>query len=184
MGEAARDACVAHGTRGVCKHDYPKDKWITDRALVICPGVAKDRGLRTSGQRNALGTILGPRNNEWLNGTSQAFVVAFGSNTDTSPNDRLPILPETHEPSCTHDCLAHSSEHRVAVATQNAQTVTNGYFAGYAVKAHIVGRYELKKCVDRMQILRERTELLSPRDELRAVAAQGECKAGTARGGE
>ena len=157
-------ACAARGECGVCKHDYPKESSCTERPLLVCPGIAQAHGLRISGQRNALGTILGTRNNAWLNGTAQAFVVAFGFNTDTSPNDRLPVMAETHEVSCTRDCLARDSEERVAVATQNAQSLTNGYFGGYMVKVHPSGRYELKKCVDRMFILRERTKLLaSPR---------------------
>ena len=56
---------------------------------------------------------------------------------------------------------------------------------GYMVKVHPSGRYELKKCVDNMHILRERTILLSTSDELRAVTRRMildlECK-GTLRG--
>ena len=36
---------------------------------------------------------------------------------------------------------------------QRSQSLTNGYFAGYMVKAQPVGRYELKKCADKMHML-------------------------------
>ena len=58
-------ACLAKGTTDTCKAHYPKDDLLTDNALVLCPGVAKARGLRTSGQHNATGLITGPRNDPW-----------------------------------------------------------------------------------------------------------------------
>eukprot|EP00973_Karenia_brevis_P074638 10372063-Karenia_brevis.AAC.1 len=48
--------------------------------------------------------------------------------------------------------------------------MTDGYFSGYIVKAQPVGRYELKKCVDKMHMLRQRIEGRTLRDQAVAVA--------------
>jgi len=124
----------------------------------------------SEGQRNALGSILGKRNSAWLTGTARAFVVGFGFNTHTGPNDRLPITEETHEPTCKRRCvegpISVSSMARIA---QCAQSQTTGYFAGYLVKAQPCGRYELKKCTDKMYTLRERIKTRTPGDQVRAV---------------
>ena len=163
-------ACQDKQHKGECKHGFPKTKVLTDKALVVCPGVAQKCGLRTSGRRNALGSILPSRNSPWLNGTHPAFTVAFGFNTDTSPNDRLPIIEETHDVSCTRSCCKSGSTSQVSRATHRAQILTDGYFGGYIVKAQPVGRYELKKCTDHMQVLRERIAVgLTPADQVCAV---------------
>ena len=54
-------ACRSKRDKGKCKHGHPKTKQITARAKIVCKGVAKQHGLRTSGQRNALGNVLGKR---------------------------------------------------------------------------------------------------------------------------
>ena len=164
-------SCKTAAKDGRCRHEFPMDLRLTEEALVVCPGIAKKHGLRISGQRNALGSILGKRNSAWLNGTAQAFTAVFGFNSDTSPNDRLPILEETHEASCTLECIGPAaSVERVARRAQYTQTQTAGYFAGYIVKAQPVGRYELKKCSDKMMMLRERIRGYSPQDQARAVS--------------
>lgn len=180
-------ACLAKGTRDTCKAGFPKDNLLTEQPLLVCEGIARARGLRTGGQQNSLGKILGRRNDPWLNGTAQAFTVAFGFNTDTKPNNRIPVIVETHEDTCPcpANCVGASSELVVAAAAQNAQTQTNGYFGGYQVKIQPAGRYDLKKCVDKMHILRERTKCLPASDKVRAVTRRMltdlECR-GTLRG--
>ena len=136
--------------RSASKHEFPMDQRLTDTPLVVCGGIAKDKGLKVSGQRSSLGTILGRRNNPWLNGTARAFVTVFGFNTDVSPNDRLPIMEETHEQRCSKACVGNVSIASIACKAQRSQTLTMGYFSGYIVKAQPVGRYELKKCMDKM----------------------------------
>ena len=157
--------------KGDCKHGFPKTKLLTDRPLVVCPGIAEKHGLRTSGRRNALGSILPRRNSVWINGTAKAFAVAFGFNTDVSPNDRLPIIKETHEASCTRSsCIRDRNAGKVAHIESRAQLATAGYFGGYIVKAQPVGNYELRKCTNNMHVLRERiATTLSPADQQTAV---------------
>ena len=159
----------------LCRHcrrsrNYFTQSRLTPEPLLVCSGIAKECGLRVSGRRNFLGAILGPRNSPWLNGTSRAFVTAFGCNTDVSPNDRLPILPETHEECCSKGCVENASVAAVACRAQRAQALTSGYFSGYIFKSQPIGRYELKKCVDKMHRLRERIGDRTSRDQTAAVA--------------
>ena len=162
-------ACIAPSKPDCCKHEFPMDNRLTQEPLVICPGIAKERGLRISGQRSMLGCILGRRNSQWLNGTARAFATIFGFNTDVSPNDRLPITAETHERVCGMSCVEVATVARIAQKAQRSQTLTNGYFSGYMVKAQPIGKYELKKCVDKMHMLRERIANRSPKDQAVAV---------------
>eukprot|EP00973_Karenia_brevis_P071826 9980980-Karenia_brevis.AAC.1 len=72
-----------------------------------------------------LGTILGSRNSAWLNGTARALAVVFGFNTDVSPNDRLPITPETHEKCCGKACVQKTNSASIAHKGQRCQTMTD-----------------------------------------------------------
>ena len=154
-----------------CKHGFPKTKLLTEKPLIVCPGIAHRHGLRVSGRRNALGSILPRRNCIWINGTAPAFTVAFGFNTDISPNDRLPIIKETHEASCIRSsCVKDISQGEIARVESRAQLDTDGYFAGYMVKTQPVGSYELGKCLSGMDVLRDRIRVaLTPGDQTRAV---------------
>ena len=154
-----------------CKHGFPKTKLLTEKALVVCPGIAQRHGLRVSGRRNALGSILPRRNCVWINGTAPALTVAFGFNTDISPNDRLPIIKETHEASCNRSsCVKDVSTGEVARVESRAQLDTDGYFTGYMVKTQPIGGYELGKCLSGMDQLRSRIRIeLTPEDQSKTV---------------
>ena len=136
------------------------------RALVICKGLGKKKGLRLSGKRNFLGCILGKRNSPWINGTSPAFCIGLsGSNSDVKMNDRLPIIQSTHEHSeCTRRCVPADPRkreralRRIVCKMQVAQSQTNGYFGGYISKRQKLGKLETKKCIDKMCQLRDRIE--------------------------
>ena len=164
-------ACRAQ-KKDECKHGFPKTKLLTEHALVVCPGIAQQRGLRVSGRRNALGSILPRRNCVWVNGTAPAFAVAFGFNTDVSPNDRLPVTKGTHEASCTRSsCVKDCSKGEVARAESRAQLDTDGYFGGYINKAQPVGSFELRKCMQNMRTLNERIGVeYTQADQMRTVS--------------
>ena len=49
-----------------CKADFPKTNRLNLLPKVVCPGNCRRHGLRVSGRRNALGSILGRRRCEWL----------------------------------------------------------------------------------------------------------------------
>ena len=96
-----------------------------DKPMLVCKGIAKRFDLRTSGDRNWLGQTLGLRNEEYLNGCMPGLGVALaGSNSDVKPNDRLPILEQTHESHCKRKrCTVKKNNLKKAIrATQRTQT--------------------------------------------------------------
>ena len=90
--------------RHKCKHGFPMTKRLVSVPTVICKGNARRFGLRPSGRRNALGTILTQRNCKWASGCSPAMALVFRCNTHTAPNYRVPISNATHDPDCKGDC--------------------------------------------------------------------------------
>ena len=100
------NACRSKTKPKECKHEAPwtirlSPTWMTN-PILVCKAIAKMFKLRCSGARNWLGQVMCVRNDEWLNGTMPGLCVALaGSNSDVKPNDRLPIISESHE-SCCH----------------------------------------------------------------------------------
>ena len=86
-------ACIPKSGKKECKSGFPKDKELNeDKPLLLCKGLARARGLPTSGTRGCVGQTLGRRTCVWKNGTSRAFPAALcWANSDVSPNYRLPI---------------------------------------------------------------------------------------------
>ena len=145
------------------------------KPLVLCKALAKSFQLRCSGARNWLGQILCVRNDEWVNGTMPGLCVALaGSNSDVKPNDRLPIIPETHEKCCRKKrCLVrkHTLKHTTRI-TQRAQSVCNGYFGGYIGKRQPGGSLETKKCVDKLFTLRAKMRGQGKASQARAASGR------------
>ena len=71
----------------------------------LCRGNARKYGLRPSGRRNALGSVLTKRRCMWFSGCSPTMALVFRCNNHTSPNYRIPITSQTHDPDCDKDCL-------------------------------------------------------------------------------
>ena len=145
MGKVIPNACQCKTRPKEGKHEAP---WIErlnyGDPLLVCKGIAETKGLRCSGSRNWLSAILPTRNEAWLNGTHPGFLIAFaGSNSDTKPNDRLPIIECTHEPSCSKKCVKknHTKQTKKLIRlSQRIQSVTNGYFGGYIGKRQPGGK--------------------------------------------
>ncbi len=94
--------------------------------------------MRITGRRNALGSLLEKRSDAWQNGTARVFSVFLRSNTDTSPNMRLPSISQTHDPACTSKCCeVYGSLQRICRLAQRAQRQTTGYFSGYIVNRQL-----------------------------------------------
>ena len=73
-------ACLSKRCKkGHCKAGFPKDKLQSKTMLVVCRGVAKIFGLRLSGRRNSLGSVLGRRTGPWQSGTHQLLQLFFGA---------------------------------------------------------------------------------------------------------
>ena len=64
---------------GGCKARYPQTSRLTLIPKAICAGYCRKHELRVAGRRNALGTLLGTRQNPWLSGTSGAIAVNSGT---------------------------------------------------------------------------------------------------------
>ena len=81
-----------------------KDKY---RHRVICPGIAASMGLRCSGRRNALGSVVGRRLCPYFSGTSAILAKLTKSNTNVQSPYRLPLLECTHDTACkSTKCLS------------------------------------------------------------------------------
>ena len=162
--------CIKKGGKpgDKCKHAFPKTTLLTSangpRFRVVCPQVAKEVGLKVNGPRNALGDILGPRNDEFLSGTCPAMAVAFRANTHTAPNNRLPLVNDiTHEPSCScrHSARAETGEgylRRIAFAVQRSMSNSTRYIGGYISKVQRVGKKARELAKTCMSTLAERLQ--------------------------
>ena len=157
-------ACRKKGrAKGKCRQRFPKTKQLCARVKVVCPGVASKHDLRISGRRNALGSLLGRRSCEWFTGTSPAFAAIFRSNTNVTPNFRLPITKKTHDVDCKRDCVAlMGSLRKICKVAQRAQRQMTGYFCGYQQKRQPVGQYELREAAHGLQYLRRKLLKDSP----------------------
>ena len=101
-----------------CRAGFPLEQcmcqpWMQEEPSTVCHGIAKQMGLRTSGKKGSLGTVVGPRNDPCLNGTHPALLHDLACNSDTLLLYRLPVIPETHSEFCEtpEQCL---TEERMA----------------------------------------------------------------------
>ena len=115
--------------RKALRHPNGKLKQERYRARVVCQGVAAELELRTSGRRNARGSILGRRSCSYFSGTSALLAAVARSNTNAQCNYRVPITTATHDKDCTSSqCLQPRS------ARKRAMKQMTGYFGGYISK--------------------------------------------------
>ena len=128
-------------------------KRLVSEAKVICRGNARRFGLRPSGRRNALGSILTKRVCKWRSGCSPAMALVFRCNTHTHPNYRVPISDVTHDKDCKSDCLNKDKARLLTAIAYRAQRSTAGYFAGYTSKRQGVGRFELAQANKNLEYL-------------------------------
>ena len=112
---------------------------------VVCLGNARKHGLRVSGRRNALGSILGRRRCEYASGTMTGFLSLFRHNTHTGPNYRVPLLAKTHDPDCDADCLQKNILSKMIACAQRAMRNITGYYSGYISKRQPIGAFEVKQ---------------------------------------
>ena len=100
--------CRLKGRKGkpLCKQGFPKkvlrhkdgrlqaEKY---RVRIVCQGVAGELNLKTSGRRNALGSIVGRRRCEYFASTSALLVAVSRSNSNVQCNYRVPITDFTRQ---------------------------------------------------------------------------------------
>eukprot|EP00959_Pyramimonas_sp_CCMP1952_P166382 3477507-Pyramimonas_sp.AAC.1 len=126
---------------------------LASKTMLVCPGVAKQRGLRVSGKRNSFGLWIGARTDEWRSGTTPAFAVHFRSNSHTGPNQRVPPIPGAHEESCpSKKCQEAAAKYGTAAKLksilrlmQRAQREVTGYYCGYTFKGQTIGKKHMAR---------------------------------------
>ena len=66
--------CQTKKCKDQCKHEFGKSAWMNlgDPEL-LCMGLCKVKGLRHSGHKTMVGTILPRRNDEWLGSKDDLF---------------------------------------------------------------------------------------------------------------
>ena len=168
-GRSSRCSCKAGHPKKVIRDRHGKMKEEKYRARVVCQTVARELGLKTSGRRNALGSIAGRRRCEWFAQTSAILAGVARSNTNVQCNYRVPITKFTHDPDCTSSsCTGRASLRRLCLITQRAMKQLTGYFGGYISKRQKVGQFELKKSIAALNPLHAKLESRN----LRSASAQ------------
>ncbi len=151
-----------------CKSGFPKKvlknrdgtlKKEKYRVRIVCQGVAAEMDLKTSGRRNALGSILGRRRCAYFSGTSALLAAVSRSNTNVQCNYRVPISEATHDKDChSKKCCKASSGRRLCLIAQRAMKQMTGYFGGYISKRQKIGQFELKKSISALPLLQQKLE--------------------------
>lgn len=119
--------------------------------MVLCLGECKRRKLSTSGRKSYLGDLATKQNDDYLNPTSGALLVAtsiLGSvcNSDVQPPYKLPICELTHgNTKCKKKCLVQATNVKLAKAMQQSQNARIGYTTDYQCKRNCSSFHELRE---------------------------------------
>ena len=117
--------CQRKDNPKLCKGDFPRTRWLIDRAVVLCQGIIERMGMALTGRRSKLGSLHGPMNHESLNGTHGAMLAAHQSgNSDVQLPYRFPVCTATH--ACEQNCLDLADENAIVEAAQVAQDAQAG----------------------------------------------------------
>lgn len=138
---------------------FPKTVFLTEEPLLVCDGIARERGSPVTGDRGMPRCMLGRRTCENKNGTAKAFSADLPwCNSDVSPDLRVPLITETHDPRCPCARVGRPSMRTVAREAQSVASRTAGYFGGYIGKVQLVGKTERRRCVEGIVQLAEQHE--------------------------
>ena len=138
-----------------CKAGFPRDDWLTDELLLICPGLAEDRDMPYTGKRSMTGLLWGPCNEGSLNGNHPAMLAALRCNGDVQLPYRFPITADTHSPQCPHDCDQKMPIWQIVQAAESAQRAQAGYACDYQNKRLPIAVHECKEWMRSQQALYE-----------------------------
>ena len=112
--------------------------------------------MPASGRRNKMGSIHGPMNDEWLNGTHPAMLAAHRFNSDVQLPYRLPICEATT--TCDKVCLESVDEDDMILASQLAQDAQAGYACDYCNKRQPMAFNEVKECLKGLRSMGQNIE--------------------------
>ena len=116
-------ACRRKDNPALCKGDFPRTERLIKRAVVLRPGLLRRLAMPFQGRRSKLGSMHGPMNHAYLNGTHPALLVAMRFNSDVQLPYRLPICAQTHADDCCDNpnCVDDVDEDEIIDSCQNAQ---------------------------------------------------------------
>ena len=86
-----------------------------------------------------LGCILVPRNHDMKNAGIPGVTLYFGDNNDIKLPYRMPIMPETHENTCSKTCHQAIDPERVQYQVHLSMRATVCYSVGYSSKMQVFG---------------------------------------------
>ena len=109
---------------------------------VICPKLANVIEMKTTGRRNCLGSCIGMRNHEFLNGGHRTLLLNLRCNCDTLLSWRMPVCQETHQCCESVDCIIQDALQESARSVRQAQRDQSGYISDYAAKKTPVAKRE------------------------------------------
>ena len=139
-----------------CKAGFPRDSWLTDELLLICPGLAEDRDMPYTGKRTMVGLLWGPCNDPNLNGNHPALLASARCNGDVQLPYRFPITEDTHNHwVCDHGCDEKMPVWQLVQAAEAAQRAQAGYACDYQNKRLPIAVHECKAWMSGQQSLYE-----------------------------
>jgi hypothetical protein len=156
-----------------CKSDFPRTLWLIRKAVVLCKSLMKIMGMPTGGRRNRMGSLHGPRNDEYHNGTHPAMSALLQTNTDVQLPYRFAVTTETHDDAvCSERCYEDANASNILQASQCCQDAQIGYTCDYQNKRAARSCTEVKECMKghrRLQrdICDKRPEYIGKRQVLR-----------------
>ena len=118
-------------------------------AVVLCKGLLDIMGLPSTGRRNRVGSLFGPRTEEYLNGSHPAMLAVQGNNSDVQLPYRFPVTAETHCSACVETCIDSIAESKIIESVQVAQDAQAGYACDYCNKRQPMAFNEVKECCSR-----------------------------------
>ena len=139
--------CQRKDNPKLCKGNYPKKATPDEtKAVVLCKGLLESLGLPSSGKRNQMGSMYGPRVDAYVNGGHPAMLGVQECNSDVQLPYRFPVTAETHCVACPHDCIHTTDESKLIEAAQVAQDAQAGYACDYCTKRQPCAFNEAKEC--------------------------------------
>ena len=137
-------ACKRKDKPKLCKSDFPRMSWLVREAVFLCANLLDQMGLPTRGRRCQLGSLHGPMNHEFINGTHPSMLATQRCNSDVQLFDRIPMIKEYYL--CCHCKCILSNDKVMVEAMQLAQDAQAGYACDYCTKRQPMAFNEVKEC--------------------------------------
>ena len=139
-----------------CKAHFPRTKWLTEKPILICPNLAKEKDMPHKGKRSMVGLPWGPCNDPNLNGNHPALLSALRCNGDVQLPYRFPITACTHNHAlCREKCHEQTSLEQLVRDAQITQAAQAGYACDYQNKRTQIANQEMKEMMKGQQHLHE-----------------------------